>query len=76
MVRKKSKDNHSAFSVFNVTYEDGSVTSNRRISKDLLDESFGDNLLDMARAAIKHQDDEISRRSSRPRAEIKTIIRV
>jgi len=75
MARKKSKGKGAAFTMFNVTYEDGTITSNRRVSTDLLDQSFGGDVLDMAHTAIKEQDNEIARRSEQKRAKIKTIIR-
>ena len=75
MPRKKPKGKNGTFAMFNVTYEDGTVTSNRRISNDLLDESFGDNLLDLALTAIKNQDAEIASRSNQPRGKIKAIVR-
>jgi len=37
---KKSKAKGAAFIMFDVKYEDGMVTSNRRVSNDLLDQSF------------------------------------
>lgn len=73
MARMKPKRKNGTYSVFNVTYEDGSVTSNRRVSSELLDQSFGDSLLDLARTAIQKQDNEIARRSNRKRAKIKSI---
>ena len=69
----KSKGKGAAFIMFNVMYEDGMVTSNRRISNDLLDQSFGDSLQDLARIAIENQDNEIAQRSGQSRAKIKTI---
>ena len=72
MARKKPKGK-SAFMVFNVTYEDGKVTSNRRLSNNLLDQSFGDSLQDLARIAIEDQDNEIARLSGQRRAKIKSI---
>jgi hypothetical protein len=59
--------------MFNVTYEDGTVTSNRRVLNDLLDRSFGDSLEDLARNAIEDQDNEIAKRSGRRRAKIRSI---
>ena len=73
MARKKSKEKVAAFSLFNVTYEDGTVTSNRRVANDQLDQSFGDSLLDLAYRAIQQQDSEIAQRSNRRRAKIKAI---
>jgi hypothetical protein len=76
MARKKSKGKGAAFTAFNVSYEDGMVTSNRRVSNDLLDESFGESVQDLARTAIEQQDNEISQRSGQRRAKIKSIARV
>lgn len=73
MARKKSAGKAAAFTMFNVTYEDGTITSNRRISNELLDQSFGDKLLDLARTAIQEQDNEIAARSNQRRAKIKLI---
>lgn len=73
MARKKPKGTNNAFMVFNVTYEDGSVTSNRRVARDMLDQSFGGTILDLALTAINDQDNEIARNSNRRRAKIKKI---
>ena len=75
MARKKPKGKGAAFTMFNVSYEDGMVTSNRRISNDLLDQSYGDAFEDLARTAIEDQDNEIAERSGRRRAKIKSIAR-
>ena len=72
---KKSKGKGAASIMFNVRYEDGMMTSNRRISNHLLDQSFGDSLQDLARIAIENQDNEIAQRSGQSRAKIKTIAR-
>ena len=71
----KSKGKGAEFIMFNVMYEDGMVTSNRRISNHLLDQFFGDSLQDLARIAIENQDNEIAQRSGQSRAKIKTIAR-
>jgi|APSaa5957512622_1039677.scaffolds.fasta_scaffold156238_2 hypothetical protein len=76
MARKKPKGKSAVYMMFNVTYEDGSVTSNRRISNDLLDQSFGDTIDDLARTAIEDQDNEIAQRSGQRRAKITDIARV
>ncbi len=73
MAGKKSKGKGPQFLMFNVTYGDGTVTSNRRVSTDLLDQSFGDSLDDLVRAAIEQQDNEIAERSGQTRAPIKSI---
>ena len=76
MARKNPKGKSAAFTAFNVTYEDGMVTSNRRVSNDLLDQSFGGSLDDLARLAIDDQDDEIAQRAGQRRAKVKSIARV
>jgi len=75
MARKNPKGKSTAFMMFNVTYEDGTVTSNRRVSSDLLDQSFGETIQALANAVIVEQDNEIARLSGRRRAKIKTIVR-
>ncbi len=75
MARKKPKGKGVVFTTFNVSYEDGMVTSNRRVSNDLLDQSFGDSFQDLARTAIENQDNEIAERSGNRRAKIKSIVR-
>ena len=74
MARKKA-DKTAAFTMFNVTYEDGTITSNRRVPNEQLDQSFGDSLLDLARTAIQQQDNEIAARSQQRRAKIKSIVK-
>lgn len=74
MARKNPKGKSATLMTFNVTYEDGMVTSNRRVSRELLDESFGDSILDLARTAIEDQDNEIAQRSGQRRAKIKSIV--
>ncbi|WPZ36997.1 hypothetical protein T8K17_12760 [Thalassobaculum sp. OXR-137] len=74
MARNKSKTKPATFTMFNVTYEDGSITSNRRVENELLNQTFGDSLLDLARTAIQDQDNEIAQRSNRRRAKIKSIV--
>ena len=75
MARKKPKGKSAAFTMFNVTYEDGSLSSNRRVSNDLLDQSYGDNIDDLARTVIQDQDNDIAARSNQRRAKIKSIVR-
>ncbi len=76
MARKKPKGNGVAFTTFNVIYEDGMVTSNRRVSSKLLDQSFGESIQDLARTAIEDQDNEIAQKSGGRRAKIKSIAQV
>ncbi|MDH3239725.1 MAG: hypothetical protein OEO83_03580 [Alphaproteobacteria bacterium] len=73
MSRKTPKGKSAAFMAFNVVYEDGMVTSNRRVASDLLDQTFGEPLDDLVRAAIEAQDNEIAKRAGRRRAGIKSI---
>ncbi len=75
MARRKSGRKGAAFLAFNVTYEDGMVTSNRRVSSKLLDQSFGETIQDLARTAIEDQDNESAQRSGARRAKIKSIAR-
>ncbi len=75
MARKQPKGKGVAFTTFNVIYEDGMVTSNRRVSNDLLDQTFGEPFQDLARTAIEDKDNEIAQRSGKRRAKIKSIVR-
>lgn len=76
MPSMKRAAGRAEFTLFNVDYEDGTRTSNRRVLNDQLDQSFGDALLDLARTAIETQDREIAQRSGRQRAKIKSIVKV
>ncbi|WP_072394106.1 hypothetical protein [Hyphomicrobium sp. CS1GBMeth3] len=71
MARKKPNPK-AEFVLFNVTYEDGSQTSNRRVPGDILGGLEGD---EPARAAIEAQDRDIEERSGRTRGAIKSIAR-
>jgi hypothetical protein len=71
MSRKKPTPKEE-FVLFNVVYEDGSQTSNRRVPGSALGGLEGD---EPARAIIEAQDREIGERSGRPRGSIKTIVR-
>ena len=75
MGRKKPKGKSAALMAFNVVYEDGIVTSNRRVSSELLDQSFGESLQDLVCSAIEDQDNEIAKRAGHRRAKIKSIVR-
>ena len=76
MARRKSNSKAAPFLMFNVAYEDGTVTSNRRIANEQLDESFGDSIEDLARTAIENQDNEIAQRSGQRRSKIKSIAKI
>jgi len=75
MARKNAKGKPAAFTAFNVSYEDGLVTSNRRVANELLDQSYGQSIQELARTAIEGQDREIAQRAGQNRAKIKSIVR-
>jgi hypothetical protein len=60
------------FVLFNVLYEDGSQTSNRKVPATELGGLEGD---EPARAIIEAQDREIAERSGRARPQIKSLER-
>jgi hypothetical protein len=77
MARNNSKKKKGpSYLMFNVHYESGDVTSNRRVSSELLDQSFGDTLEDLARTALEDQDNEIAHRSGSRRSKIIAIEQV
>ncbi len=71
MARKKPTGKLE-FVLFNVTYDDGSMTSNRKVPATEVGGLEGD---EPARAVIEAQDREISERSGRPRGRIKALER-
>jgi hypothetical protein len=62
----------SEFVLFDVTYDDGTQRSNRRVPADILGGIDGD---EPARAAIETQDQEIAARSRQPVPTIKAVRR-
>ena len=72
MARKKSKPLENGYALFDVLYEDGSRTSNRRVPRAILGGLDGD---EAARKAIEDQDNAIAEKAGRPRIAIKTIAR-
>jgi len=70
--RTKSKALDAEFVMFDVVYEDGSRTSNRRVPSELLGGLDGD---EPARTAIEEQDQAISEKSGKPPLAIATIAR-
>lgn len=70
MARKKTAD--ATYVMFDVVYEDGSRSSNRRIPREDLGGLDGD---EPAKAMIEAQDRKIAEMSGRPRGPIKTIAR-
>ncbi len=69
MSRKKS---NGEFTAFDVVYEDGSRTSNRKIANSELDGAQDDTVV---RAIIEAQDQKVAALSGRPRGAIKSIVR-
>jgi hypothetical protein len=63
----------SSFVLFDVTYVDGSRSSNRKVLSSVLDGFEGEAA---ATAVIEAQDREIASASGRPRSDIKAIKRV
>ncbi len=72
MARKKSKPVENGYALFDVIYEDGSRTSNRRVPRSILGGLDGD---EPARKAIEEQDNAIAEKAGRPRIPIKKIMR-
>lgn len=70
--RLKSKALDTEFTMFDVVYEDGSRTSNRRVPTALLGGLDGD---EPARGAIAEQDRIISEKSGKPPLAIDTLNR-
>jgi hypothetical protein len=69
---KKQRARPSGFVLFDVLYEDGTQTSNRKVPAEELGGLDGDL---PARTFVEQQDREIGARSGRPRGRIKSIIR-
>jgi hypothetical protein len=70
MASKKSRSNDSAFLMFDVIYEDGFRSSNRKIPSAEIGPFDKD---DTIRAILEAQDRKIAELSGRPRGRIKTI---
>jgi hypothetical protein len=71
---KKPKINPNATHIlFDVIYQDGSQTSNRRVPMSAFNQF--DDEEDIARAHIEAQDRDIAEKSGRPRGPIKSISR-
>jgi len=68
----RAKNRIREFTLFDVVYEDGSQTSNRKVPTAGLDGPEGDGV---AKAFIESQDRKIAEASGRPRGTIKTIRR-
>jgi hypothetical protein len=72
MARKQRSKQQPEYVLFDVLYEDGTRTSNRKVPRSALDTLDGD---DPARDIIEAQDTEIAERSGRNRAPIKQVVR-
>jgi hypothetical protein len=62
----------TSFVMFDVVYEDGTRSSNRKVSASLLTGLDGD---EPARGVIEAQDREIAAASGRPRSDVKSLVR-
>ncbi len=71
MARNRAKT-QAEFVLFDVFYEDGTRTSNRKVPSAVVGGLEGD---EPARAVIEAQDNEIAERSGRARGQIKSIAR-
>ena len=72
MARKKQQPVMNGFVLFDVVYQDGSRTSNRKVPSGELGGLDGD---EPARTFIEAQDRTIAERSGNPRGPIKTLAR-
>lgn len=72
MARKRQRPAVSGFVLFDVIYQDGTRTSNRKVPSAELGGLDGD---EPARAFIEAQDREIAEKSGNPRGPIKSMTR-
>jgi hypothetical protein len=72
MARRPGARRVEEFVVFNVLYEDGTQTSNRKVPSSELDEIDGDV---RAKPFIEEQDRKIAEMSGKPRGPIKSLTR-
>ena len=73
MAGRDKKAAKATFQSFNVVYADDSLSSNRRVAADLLENPYGEEVLELARLAIEKQDDEIAHRSGIRKPRIKSV---
>jgi len=71
----KKSTSESEFLMFNVLYEDGAQTSNRKVARSELS-GFAEDDEDIIRRSIEAQDAKIAAMSGKPRGPIKSIIPV
>jgi hypothetical protein len=72
MARSNKKPKVDGFVLFDVTYQDGSLSSNRKVARADISGFDGDT---PAKSIIEAQDRTIAEASGRPRGSIKTIKR-
>jgi hypothetical protein len=72
MPRRSTARRDEEFALFDVVYEDGTQTSNRKVPSAELDDLSGDLL---AKPYLEAQDRKIAEMSGRPRSSIKSVIR-
>ena len=72
MAKMKPKARNE-FTMFNVHYEDGSLTSNRKVPADVLNNLNGEQAVE---EFIVAQDNDIAEKSGKPRGPIKSIEKV
>lgn len=73
MARMKFSADRQTFALFNVIYEDGTLSSNRKVPSAALN-GYDDNAA--ARAFLEAQDRDITEKSGRTRGRIKTLTRL
>jgi hypothetical protein len=73
MARMKRGATKASSVMFNIVYEDGTLSSNRKVPSDVLDGVDDDAA---ARAFIEAQDRDIEMKSGRPRGRVKTITKL
>ncbi len=76
MARKRKSSKPAAFVMFNVVYDDGSLSSNRRVPGDVLQDMLGTEEKELAQSFIETQDQSIAERSGQAKAAIKNVSRV
>ena len=72
MARNKRSADNKSFVLFDIVYEDGTLSSNRKVPSAELNSLDGDT---PARAFIEAQDRDIAEKSGRTRGRVKTIVR-
>ncbi|HER35258.1 MAG TPA: hypothetical protein ENO19_07290 [Halothiobacillaceae bacterium] len=70
---KQKKKAATAFALFNVVYEDGTLASNRRVPDEVLDDLYDDN---PAHTFLEAQDRRIAEQSGVSKPRIKSVTRV